>query len=163
MVKSRRSLSRWLKQSKKLQIFLVWRIQVPDSAGPGHSVLSDRTHPSHATSFQPGLPRYHHLSHTGMCLCQDERSTTETESIDKSFDSFQVAIQCADSETKTKCNTLFKLIKYLRLALNHDNPGPLPAALWPVTVTADSKTVTKSQPLNSGSDEGRPGSLLTGE
>ena len=96
-----------------------------------------------------------------MSLCRDERSTTETESIDKSVDSFQVAIRCA--ETKTKCNTLFKLINHLRLALNHDNPGPRPAARWPVTVTADSKTVTKSQPLNSGSDEGSPGSLLTGE
>ena len=33
-------------------------LQVLASAGPGHSVpwLSDRTHPSHATSFLPGLP-----------------------------------------------------------------------------------------------------------
>ena len=96
-----------------LNFSLIWRLQVSASAGPGHSVLSDRTHPSHATSFLPGLPprRYHHPSHTGMSPCLDERSTTETESIDKSVDSFQGAIRCA--ETKTKCNTRFKLIHHL--------------------------------------------------
>ena len=61
--------------------------------------------------------RYHHPSH--MSLCRDERSTTETESNDKSVDSFQVAIQCA--KTKTKCNTRFIiLINHLQVQFESD-------------------------------------------
>ena len=72
-----------------------------------------------------------------MSLCQDERSTTETESNDKSVDSFQVAIQCATQSWQTLDNS-WQLLDTVTLT------GMAPSWQLSVTVTPSWQLLTPS-------------------